>query len=195
MVTFPTPYGYDVEQIDAPKYISRGEFDITGTKELEAYMPLQLSSTTLSSGAFGVSGLYRVQQMAVPYADNSGLSGCIGINTRKVRKSTDTGLRNQNLMNRKLAILHEGYCYMLYQSGTLDGTVRTLRHGDLIAPCHSGFRVYEELNHSAVNYTGGIMTTGDRQCILGHYADVASSLTGTWKKVRIYPHQTFGAYP
>lgn len=195
MTTFPTPYGYDVEQVDSPKYISRGEHDLTGTREIEAFMPMQLSSTTLVSGAFGVSGLYRVQQMAVPYADISGMSGCIGITTRKIRKATDTGLRNQNLMNRKLAILHEGYCYMLYQSGTLDGAVVTLRHGDLIAPTISGFRVYQELNVQNCPPSGELLTTGNRQCLLGHYADVASSLTGTWKKVRIMPNNLYGKYP
>lgn len=214
----PTPYGYDVQQIDAPRYISRGEFDVTGTLELDAFTPLKLHSTSFDSGAFGVSGIYRVRQLAAAYNDISGMSGCIGVSIRKIRSSTNTGLRNQNIIRRKMAVLHFGPTYMRYESGTLDGSPVTLRYGDKIAPCTSGFRAYQELNYTTITEvigtgyadcaisgyvltTGsksdvaGVVTTGNRQTCLGYYADVASNLTGTWKKVVILPHNIYGAYP
>jgi hypothetical protein len=194
----PTPYGWDTENIEAPKFVSRGEWDITGTKALAAFQPLNVYSTTFDSGIFGESGIYRVRQFAAPYDDKSGISGCIGVTLRRIETATNTGLRNQNLGNRKMAVLHEGYCYMEYKSGYLDGSVKTLQYGDKIAPCISGFRVYEEINIQAVSGMDGTeavcITTGIRQCHLGWYADAASDATGTWKRVKINPHYLYGAH-
>jgi len=194
-MTYPTVYGWDVQEIDAPKYVSRSEWALTGNKDVEAYWPLKLTSTSLDSGAWGLSGIYRARQLCEGYNDISGMSGCVGVSIRKTELATNTGLRNQNIVMRQIAVLHEGYCYMEYESGTLDGTPVTLRYGDLIAPCTSGFRAYEELNYGDIALTGGVLTTGDRQTILGIFADVASDLTGTWKKVKIMPHNIYGRYP
>ncbi len=214
-----TAYGYDVDEIDAPKYLSHGEWTITGTKSIDAWMPLK-PNVTLASGLFGSSGLYAVDQYAEPYDNQSGLSGCIGVNIRKIHTQTNTGLRNANLGLRKMAVLHEGYCMMSYESGTLDGTVITLKYGDAIAPTISGFRAYEELNTStfyafsaaptletgaAVPTATGVfisgisataaytaLNTGYRQCKLGWFADVASNMTGYWHRVKIMPNSIYG---
>jgi len=191
----PTPYGFDRQQIDAPKYVSRNEWTLTGTETVNAYWPLKLSSTSLDSGTWGLSGIYRARQLCEPYDDISGMSGCIGVSIRKMSKITNTGLRNQNIIRRQIAVLHKGPCYMEYKSGTLDGTPVTLRYGDLIAACSGGFRAFEELNYKDANYTGGYLHTGNRQTALGIYADVASNLTGTWKKVIVDPKNIYGAYP
>lgn len=192
-----TPYGYDVDEIDAPKFMSRGEWSLTGTKDADAYWPLK-PNTTLSSGSFGLSGNYEVEQWCEPYDDTSGISGCIGVNIRKISKISETGnKKNQNLGLRKLAVLHEGYVYMYYQSGTLDGTPITMKYGDWIAPCPSGFRTYEELNITGISGSQGsnfvqAYMTGYRQCQLGWYADVVSSATGTRKRVKIMPQSIYG---
>lgn len=212
-----TPYGYDIDEIDAPKFMSRGEWNITGTKDCDAWMPLK-ANTTLASGLFGVSGLYSVTQYAEPYDDISGLSGCIGVNIRKMSLETNTGLRNQNIGLRKIAVIHEGYVIMEYIAGTLDGTVITLKYGDVIAPCTSGFRCYEELNYGSIigfsSVTSGefsaipiatghalitgstatynVLTTGYRQVKLGWFADVVSDATGYRHRVKIMPNSIYG---
>jgi hypothetical protein len=214
-----TPYGYDIDEIDAPKFMSRGEWNLTGTKSCDAWMPLK-PNTTLSSGLYGVSGLFEVYQWAEPYDDISGLSGCIGVNIRKLSKATDTGLRNQNIGLRKMAVLHEGYCIMEYMSGTLDGTVITLKYGDAIAPTWSGFRAYEEINYDTIYafsaaptvetgakvpagtgvFISGIsptsaynvLNTGIRQVKLGWFADVVSNKTGARHRVKICPNSIYG---
>ena len=190
-----TPYGYDVDELDAPKFLSRGEWNLTGTEEVDAWQPLK-SNTTLSSGLFGVSGLYEVYQWATKYDDISGISGCIGVNIRKLSKATATGLRNQNIGLRKMAVLHEGYAIMEYIAGTLDGTVITLKYGDVIAPCTSGFRCFQELNQqegaAVPTATGVFLTTGTRQCKLGWFADVVSDQTGARHRVKIMPNSIYG---
>lgn len=193
------PYGYDIDEIDAPKYMSRGEWSLTGTKDALAYWPMK-ADPTLTSGLFGTSGLYDVTQWCLPYDNISGLSGCIGVNIRKISKISETGnTRNQNLGNRSLAILHEGYIFMSYESGTLDGALVTLRYGDAIAPCTSGFRVYQELNITGISGIDTPLTqgfvTGDRQVKLGWYADVPSNLTGVYRRVKIMPNRIYGVHP
>lgn len=193
-----TPYGYSVDEIDAPKFVSRGEWDITGTTEIEAYTPLK-ANATLSSGMFG-SGAYEVRQWAEPYDDISGISGCIGINLRRIRRSTQSGISyiNENIGRRKMAVLHEGYAFMRYQSGTLDGAVVTLKYGDWIAPCTSGFRVYQEINYGTATGEGtnnrNVLHTGYRQVKLGWYADTQSNSTGSRKRVKIMPSMIYGKY-
>jgi hypothetical protein len=193
-----TPYGYDIDELDAPKFLSRGEWNLTGTEEIDAWQPLK-SSTTLSSGLFGQSGLYEVYQWATKYDDISGISGCIGVNIRKLSKATDTGLRNQNIGLRKMAVLHEGYCIMEYIAGTLDGTVITLKYGDVIAPATSGFRCFQELNFTLISgaigtatLSGTFLHTGTRQCKLGWFADVVSDQTGARHRVKIMPNSIYG---
>ena len=172
--------GYSVDNIEAPKFVSRGEWAISGDTAVDRYMPLKAAD--LTSGTWGLSGIYEVVQWAEPYDDISGLSGCIGVTLRNIVAQTDTGQINQNFARRHMAVLHEGFCYMRYESGLLDGSVVTLKWGDKIAPCTSGFRVWEY-----VTVEGGSPGTGIQQCELGYYADVPSDATGTWKRVRINP--------
>ena len=219
-MTYPTPYGYDIDEIDAPKFLSRGEYELTGTKGADVYWPMK-EDTTLISGLFGTSGLGAVQHFCLPYDDISGMSGCIGVNIRKMRPISDTGnTRNTNLGNRACAIMHEGYMTMLYAYGLLDGTIVTLRYGDAIAPCTSGFRPFQELNqtdfyglasvasgefaavpaatgHALITGTTAaynVLNTGARQVKLGWYADVASDQTGTFKRVKIMPNSIYGVH-
>lgn len=176
-----TPYGYDVDEIDSPRYVTRGEWELTGTKALQAYMPLKHGGA-LTSGLFGLSGIYAVNNWALPYDDISGISGCIGVNLRKMLTQTNTGLHGEAFTRRKVGILHQGVIKMKYQSGTLDGAVVTLKWGDTIAPTISGFRV-RELILPTIN---GL--TGIQQIPLGWYVDSPSDATGSWKKVYINPH-------
>jgi hypothetical protein len=192
--------GYDIDNLEAPKFVSKGEWDITGTTQIEAYTPLKAAGS-LTSGTFGVSGFYNVQNWAEPYDDISGISGCIGVTIRKLFVATNTGqaVVNINTRRRKTAVMHEGYLPMRYQSGTLDGTVITLKYGDVIAPCTSGFRVWEPLNQIAVSViplgTGYAYGTGVQQNKLGWYADVQSNATGTRKRVKILTRKIYGERP
>ncbi|NHJ40129.1 MAG: hypothetical protein FK731_08865 [Asgard group archaeon] len=174
-------YGYDVDEIDSPRYVTRGEWELTGTKALEAYMPLKHGGA-LTSGTFGLSGIYAVSNWCLPYDDISGISGCIGVNLRKMVTQTNTGQLSEPFTRRKTAIMHMGVVKMKYQSGTLDGTVVTLKWGDEIAPTISGFRA-RELILPTIN---GL--TGIQQVPLGWYVDYPSNATGSWKKVYINPH-------
>lgn len=190
-----TPYGYDVDEIDSPRYVTRGEWELTGTKALQAYMPLKHGGS-LTSGLFGISGIYAVSNWALPYDDISGLSGCIGVNLRKMITQTDTGTFSEPFTRRKVGIMHMGVVKMKYQSGTLDGAVVTLKWGDRIAPTISGFRVWQPLNLLNVQLigetTGQVYGTGYEQTHLGWYVDYPSDATGSWKKVYINPNWNYG---
>lgn len=193
--------GYNEQEIDAPKYVSRGEWDLGRTSSSHSNMPLK-ADPTLTTGDFGVSGQYETYQWAVPYDDNSGVSGCIGVNLRTIKSVNDTGIgysTNQNIGLRKLLVMHEGYIPMYYQSGTLDGVPKTMKYGDRIAPCISGFRTYEELNLLNISIiplgSGAVYGTGIRQCNLGWWADITSNLTGVRHRVKIMANHIVGHRP
>ena len=191
--------GYNEMEIDAPKFVSRGEWDMTGTASSHMLMPVK-PVAALTSGAFGTSGVYEVNNWCLPYNDNSGISGCVGILLRTVKPISATGVgysTNENLNLRKVLIMHEGYAPMYYQSGTLDGTVRKMKYGDLIAPCISGFRTWENLNLINVSIiplgSGAVYGTGYQQVKHGWWADIASDLTGNRFRVKIMPNTIFGS--
>jgi hypothetical protein len=191
--------GYNEQEIDAPKFVSRGEWNISGNVSSHAFMPLK-AVTTLATGAFGVSGTYETYQYCLPYNDNSGITGCIGVLLRAIKHINDTGIgysTNQNLGLRKVLVMHEGYCPMYYQSGLLSKVPQTMKYGDIIAPCISGFRTWEPLNKIAVSVapaaTGYTYGTGYEQVKLGWWADVTSNLTGVRYRVKIMPHHALGA--
>jgi hypothetical protein len=194
-------HGYDVELLEEPYYVSRGEWALTGTQSCQAYDLLKRTST-LVSGLWGASGVYAVWNFAEVYDDISGISGTIGCSLHKLRTDTDTGMTNINQVfaRRQIDVCHFGVVKLPYVSGTLDGTVLTLKWGDKLAPCQSGFRAFEEIN--VVEVTGlsdaeNVLCTGTRQCLLGHYMDTPSNITGTTgfarKKVFIYPSTLYGA--
>jgi hypothetical protein len=193
--------GYNEQEIDAPKYVSRGEWELSGNRSTHSNMPMK-AQTLLTSGQFGVSGTYQVHNWALPYDDNSGISGCIGINLRTVKSISDTGIgysTNQNLGLRNLLIMHEGYVPMYYQSGTLDGVPKLMKYGDRIAPCVSGFRTYEDVNLIEVSAiplgTGLVVSTGIQQCNLGWWADITSNLTGVRHRVKVMANHIYGHRP
>lgn len=218
--------GYNIDEIDAPKFVSRGEWNLTGTRSCPAYTPLK-PVEGLTSGTFGVTGIYEVKNWCLPYDDISGMSGCIGVTLRKMFAISETGTYyNENILLRKTAVLHEGYLPLSYQSGTLDGTVVTMRYGDRIAPHPSGFRTWQPLHYSnpqtvAASVTGrmlsgdfggdltttgyflttgdlstvNVLNTGQQQCILGWFADIASNLTGIKHRVKIIPNTQYGVRP
>jgi len=186
--------GYNVDNIEAPKFISRGEYDITGTIRCEAYWPLR-QIKTIESGAWGLSGIYDSKQWCKPYDDISGISGCIGVSIRSLNTtasigtaSTYAGTINENVLQRKFAVMHEGYLPMYYMSGTLDGTPKTMTYGMKIAPCPSGFRTWEY-----VTVEGGSPGTGAQQCELGWWADIASVMTGQRYRVKVCPNFMYDA--
>ena len=188
--------GYNVDDINAPKFISRGEWDLTGTAACDAYWPLK-PVITMTTGGFGSSGTYETNQWCAVYDDVSGLSGCIGASIRKIRPISHTGVTvNQNLNLRKFAVMHEGYLPMLYKAGTLDGVPQTMVYGMKIAPTTSGFRTHEKLNLLSVQLigetTGQVYGTGIQQCELGWWADIASNLTGERFRVKVNPHFVSG---
>ena len=177
--------GYNVDNIEAPKFISRGEWDITGTLAMEAYWPLR-AVNTLESGAWGLSGIYDSMHWCKPYDDISGISGCIGASIRSIKTvasigtaTTYAGTINENVLQRKFAVMHEGYLPMYYQSGTLDGVPKTMTYGAKIAPCTSGFRTWEWISADV---------TGIQQVELGWWADIPSIMTGERYRVKISPN-------
>jgi hypothetical protein len=188
-------HGYDVELLEEPYYVSRGEWALSGNASCQAYTLLKRTSA-LVSGLWGASGVYAIWNFAEPYDDISGISGCVGVSLHKLRTDTDTGMTNINQVfaRRQIDVCHFGIVKLPYVSGTLDGSVLTLNWGDLIAPCQSGFRAYEYI--STIE-SGGI-GTGVQQCILGQYMDIASNQTGTTglarKKVFIYPSTIYGVH-
>jgi len=196
-------HGYDVEVLEEPYHVSRGEWALTGTESCQAYNLLKRTET-LVSGLWGASGVYAVWNFAQVYDDISGISGCIGVSLHKLRTDTDTGMTNINQVfaRRQLDVCHFGVVKLPYVSGTLDGTVVTLKWGDLLAPCQSGFRAFQEVNILAVTGEGDteiVLNTGLRQCVLGHYMDVPSNQTGTTglarKKLFLYPSTIYGVHP
>lgn len=190
--------GYNEMEIDAPKFVSRGEWDMTGNVSSHMLMPVK-PVVTLTTGAFGVSGTYETYNWCLPYNDNSGISGCVGILLRNVKSVNDTGFgysTNENIGLRKVLIMHEGYIPMYYQSGTLDGVPKTMKYGDRIAPCISGFRTWEDLNLLNISIiplgSGAVYGTGLKQVELGWWADIASDLTGNRFRVKIMPNTING---
>lgn len=190
--------GYNEMEIDAPKFVSRGEWDMTGNVSSHMLMPVK-PVTALTTGAFGVSGTYETYNWCLPYNDNSGISGCVGILLRNVKSVNDTGFgysTNENIGLRKVLIMHEGYIPMYYQSGTLDGVPKTMKYGDRIAPCISGFRTWEDLNLLNISIiplgSGAVYGTGLKQVELGWWADIASDLTGNRFRVKIMPNTING---
>jgi len=188
-------HGYDIELLEEPYYVSRGEWALTGTESCQAYDLLKRTST-LVSGLWGASGVYAIWNFAQVYDDISGITGTIGVSLHKLRTDTDTGMTNINQVfaRRQIDVCHFGFVKLPYVSGTLDGTVVVMGFGDRIAPSQSGFRTWEEINVDA--NTG--LTTGVRQVILGQYMDVPSNQTGTTglarKKVFIYPNAIYGVH-
>lgn len=196
------PHGYDVELLEEPYYVSRGEWTLTGTESVRAYELLK-RSTTITSGLWGSSGVYYTRNQATMYDDISGISGCIGASLSLVKKDSDTGMTNitQPMFRRQLDVVHFGVIKLAYVSGTLDGSVVTLKWGDLLAPSISGFRVYQEINTILVTGEGDsevVLNTGTRQQVLATYMDTPSAITGTTgyarKKVFIHPQAIYGVH-
>lgn len=194
--------GYDTEILQDPKIVSYGEWWITGDKYCGEYWPLKRSSA-LTSGLWGVSGVHSVTNYAEPYDDISGVSGAIGVSLTRMLKDSNTGMTNINRPNfrRAIDVLHFGVTKMPYISGTLDGTVCTLTFGDKLAPCPSGFRVWEQIN--TVDVTGHsdtvpVLGTGYRQQEFAIYMDTPSNITGTtglaMKKVFVNPFAIYGVH-
>lgn len=186
--------GYDVEGLERPYFVSRGQWTVSGNVTIDAFTLLK-PTTTLVSGAFGVSGIYFQRSLAAPYDDISGVSGAMGCTLRKIYSdTTGAAVGISPLFRRSMAVCHEGYVKMSYESGLLDGTPVTLTYGDLVSPTISGFRVYQEtLQHDAAG--SGLLTTGTegaRQQVLGWYADVASAMTGTRHRIKLMPKLVSG---
>ena len=188
--------GYDVEGLEQPYFISRGQWTVSGNTTIDAFTLLK-PTKVLVSGAFGISGIYYTRSLAEPYDDISGVSGAMGCTIRKIYADTETGNVVHPIYRRSMGVCHEGYVRMRYESGTLDGAVVTLTYGDLISPCVSGFRVYEPYALQTDADGSGFVTTGTagiQQQILGWYADVASASTGTWKRIKLMPHGISGMH-
>lgn len=195
-------HGYDVELLEEPYYVSRGEWTLTGTESVRAYELLK-RSTEITSGLWGESGVYYTRNQATMYNDISGVSGCIGASLSLIKKDSDTGMTNitQPMFRRQLDVVHFGVIKLAYVSGTLDGAVVTLKWGDLLAPSISGFRVFQEVNQISVSGASAdekVLTTGLRQQVLATYMDTPSAITGTTgqarKKVFIHPQTIYGVH-
>jgi len=166
-------HGYEVESLEGPYFQSRGQFKITGNIQIDAFTLLK-RETSIGSGTWGTSGVYDTYYELVAYNDISGISGCVGCNIEKKWGDWHTGQVTFPMYRKQIGILHFGYVKLPYVSGTIDGTVVTLKWGDKLAPCISGFRAFEYLT-----VEGGSPGTGTQQCELGTFADVPSSMTGT----------------
>ena len=195
-------HGYEVEILEQPYYVSRGEWTLTGTANCQAYTPLKRADEIVS-GLWGTSSVYYTRQYATVYDDISGISGCIGVSLTKMLKDSDTGMTNitQPMFRRQLDVVHFGVIRLPYVSGTLDGVPVTLKWGDRIAPCISGFRAFQEVNILPVTGLGDtetVLNTGTRQQVLGIYMDTPSALTGTTgvanKRVFIQPSTIYGVH-
>ena len=189
--------GYDVEGLEQPYFISRGQWIVSGNLTLDAFTLLK-PTKTLVSGAFGISGIYFTRSQAEPYDDPSGVSGTMGCTIRKIvadSQSGNTAGLIHPIYRRNMAVCHEGYVRMRFESGTIDGAVVKLTYGDLVSPCVSGFRVYEPYHFQGDAAGSGLVTTGlvgVQQQILGWFADVASQATGTWKRIKLMPYGISG---
>lgn len=187
--------GYDVELLEEPIYVSRGEWTLTGNQSVIAGDLLKRTDT-LVSGAWGLSGIYYVRNQCEYYNDISGISGCIGMALEDVLADTATGMDNINrpMFRRQIDVCHFGVTKLPYVSGTLDGGVVTLKWGDALAPCISGFRAFEEINVDAL--TG--LTTGVRQCNFATYYDTPCAITGltgvSRRKIFIHPQTLYGVH-
>ena len=167
-------HGYDTEVSEDPG-VSRGEWTLTGNQSVQAYDLLKRTDTIVS-GLWGVSGVYYTRNQAEFYNDISGISGTIGVSIDDLLANSATGMDNinRNMFRRQISVRHFGVVKMPYVSGLLDGTNVTLKWGDALAPCISGFRVYEEIN---VDGLSGL-TTGVRQCNFATYYDTPCATTG-----------------
>lgn len=187
--------GYAVELLEQPYLVSRGEWTLTGNQSCRAYDLLKRTDT-LVSGAWGLSGIYYVRNQAEYYNDISGISGCIGVALEDVLADSATGMTNINrpMFRRQVDVCHFGVVKLPYVSGTVDNAVVTLKWGDLVAPCISGFRAFQELNVDAL--TG--LTTGVRQCVLGTYMDTPCAITGltgvSLRKIFLHPQSIYGVH-
>lgn len=186
--------GYDTEVSEDPG-VSRGEWTLSGNQSVQAYDLLKRTDTIVS-GLWGSSGVYYTRNYAEYYDDISGISGCIGCSLDDLLSDAATGLTNvnRNMFRRQIGVRHFGVVKLPYVSGTLDGTVVTLKWGDRVAPCVSGFRAWEEINIDAL--TG--LTTGVRQQVLGTYYDVPCATTGltgvSRRKVFVHPQTIYGVH-
>ncbi len=187
--------------VEFPKHISRGDYAVTGTQSYDTWSLMKSAGMSVESGSQGVSGIYETERYITGYDDISGISGCLGATLRKLETSDQTwpsGI-GRPLTRRKIGMIHEGYIKLTYKSGTLDGTVQTLRYGDAIAPCsYDGFRAYEDVN--VKNVTGAtdeeiVLTTGERQCKLGWLAEPKADTTGTDYLVKLMPNHIYGGRP
>jgi hypothetical protein len=193
--------GYGIEQ---PYYVSQGLWTLTGNEGCAAFTPLKRTST-LVSGLWGVSGVAWVRLNAQVYDDISGISGCIGCNIEEMKADSETGLSNVNrsFARRNMAVLHLGVVKLPQVSGTLDGTPVTLKWGDAVAPCISGFRAFEEINYTGISGSQGnnyvnVLHTGVRQQVLGTYMDHPNAMTGTsgvaWRRIFMNPQAIYGVH-
>lgn len=195
--------GYDVEVLEEPYHVSRGEWTLTGNQSCQAYDLLKRTDTIVS-GLWGVSGVYYTRNYAEYYNDISGISGCIGCSLDDLLSDSATGMSNinRNMFRRQITVCHFGIVKLPYVSGTLDGAVVTLKWGDALAPCISGFRVYEEINITGVSGNTSVdiqaFVTGIRQCNFATYFDVPCSTTGLTgdarRKVFMNPQTFYGVH-
>jgi len=167
-------HGYEVESLEGPYFQSRGQFRITGNITIDAFTLLK-RETAIASGLWGTSGVYGTYYDLVAYNDISGISGCVGCTIEKKWADDQTGgVRVAPMYRKQVGVLHFGFVKLPYVSGLIDNSVVTLKWGDKLAPCISGFRAYEY-----ITVEGGSPGTGLQQCLLGTYADLPSTMTGT----------------
>ena len=187
--------GYATELLEQPYLVSRGEWTLTGNQSCQAYDLLKRTDT-LVSGLWGVSGVYYVRNQCEYYDDISGISGSIGVSLDEVLADNATGMDNINrpMFRRQIDVCHFGLVKLPFVSGLLDKSVVTLTWGDLVAPCISGFRAYQEINTDGL--TG--LITGVRQQVLGTYMDTPCGQTGLTgiarRKIFLHPQSIYGVH-
>ena len=176
-------HGFEVESLEGPYFQSRGQFRITGNVTIDAFTLLK-RETTIVSGTWGASGVYQTYYELSAYNDISGISGCVGCTIEKKWADDQTGgVRVAPMYRKQAGVLHFGFVKLPYVSGLIDNSVVTLKWGDKLAPCISGFRAYERQQEIAIivagDTTGATYGTGLQQCELGTFADLPSTMTGT----------------